>query len=185
MDDAMIVDLYWQRSEDAIPETAKKYGGYCRSIARNILSDPQDTEECVNDAWLGAWNSMPEHRPQQLAPYLARLTRWISLNRLDERLRLKRGGGEPGLALEELSETLDSGADTEREVERRELCAAINRFLDTLALTERRVFLARYWYFLPIGDIAVRCSFSQSKVKSMLLRTRRRLLRFLKEEGLC
>ena len=185
MEDAAIVDLYWQRSDDAIPVTICKYGGYCRTIATNILSHPEDAEECVNDTWLSAWNSMPTHRPQRLAPYLGKLTRWLSLNRLDERNSLKRGGGEASLALEELSETLDSGADVQRALERKELADAVNRFLETLTVPERRVFLARYWVLLPVKGIAARYDFTQGKVKSMLLRTRRRLGKFLKEEGLC
>ena len=185
LDDAVIVDLYWQRSEDAVPETIRKYGRYCRAVAQNILQNAEDAEECVNDTWLGAWNSMPTHRPQHLAPYLAKLTRWLSLNRLDERKSLRRGGGEASLALEELSETLDSGADVQRTMERKELTDAVNRFLETLAAPERQVFLARYWFLLPVKEIAARYGFSQGKVKSMLLRTRRRLQKFLKEEGLC
>ena len=185
MEDVTIVELYWQRSEEAVPETIKKYGSYCRTIAQNILNNPEDTEECVNDTWLNAWNSMPDHRPGLLAPYLARLTRWLSLNKLDERKRLKRGAGEAGLALEELSEHLDSGTDIHRDLEQKELCMAVNRFLDSANKTERLVFLARYWYFFSIKDIAERFGFTQSKVKSMLLRTRRKLQKYLKEEGLC
>ena len=94
LEDSKIVDLYWRRSEEAIPETAAKFGGYCRTIAYNILSDEQDAEECVNDTWFKAWNSMPTHRPALLAPYLAKLTRWLSLSRLRERNALRRGGGE-------------------------------------------------------------------------------------------
>ena len=147
--------------------TICKYGGYCRAIATNILSNPEDAEECVNDTWLSAWNSMPTHRPQRLAPYLGKLTRWLSLNRLDERNSLKRGGGEASLALEELSETLDSGVDVQRALERKELADAVNRFLETLAVPERRVFLARYWFLLPVKEIAARYDFTQGKVKSM------------------
>lgn len=185
MEDAMIVDLYWQRSEEAVPETIRKYGKYCSVIARNILYDPEDAEECVNDTWLGAWNSMPNHRPAHLAPYLAKLTRWLSLNRLDALHRLKRGAGESGLALEELSEQLDSGTNIEKELDRKTLCAAVNRFLAELDKTERQVFLARYWYFFSVKEIAGRFGYTQSKVKSMLLRTRRKLQKSLKEEGLC
>ena len=94
LEDSKIVDLYWRRSEEAIPETARKFGSYCRTIAYNILSDEQDAEECVNDTWFKAWNSMPTHRPALLAPYLAKLTRWLSLSRLRERNALRRGGGE-------------------------------------------------------------------------------------------
>ena len=185
MDDAAIVDLYWQRSEDAVPETEAKYGVYCHTIARNILNNAEDAEECVNDTWLGAWNSMPDHRPALLAPYLGKLTRWLSLNRLDQHRRRKRGGGEVALALEELEETLAAPGDAQQELERKELAAAIDRFLDTLPRDERRIFLARYWFVYPVAEIAARYGFSQSKVKSMLLRTRRRLKSYLKEEGLC
>lgn len=185
MEDKEIVALYFARSEDAIRETDLKYGAFCRRVAQNVLTLREDAEECVNDTWLHAWNSMPSHRPALLAPYLAKLTRWLSLNRLDARKRLKRGAGEAGLALEELNEQLDSGANIQQELEQKELCAAVRRFLDTLDKTERRVFLARYWYFFSVKEIAARLDFSQSKVKSMLLRTRRKLQKYLKEEGLC
>lgn len=185
MEDKEIVDLYWQRSEDAIPETAAKYGSYCRIIAYNILTDHEDTEECINDTWLGAWNSMPENRPARLAPYLAKLTRWIALARLRDRNCLKRGGGETSLALEELSEYLDSGLDTQKQVEQRELAEAIRCFLAGLDEQKRHVFLARYWFMASVEEIGEKFGFSQSKVKSMLMRTRRALRDHLKEEELC
>lgn len=185
MDDKTIVDLYWQRSEDAIPETVAKYGSYCRIIAYNILINHEDTEECVNDTWLGAWNSMPKNRPARLAPYLAKLTRWLSLARLRDRNCLKRGGGETSLALEELSECLDSGFDTEKQIERRELAEAIRRFVAGLNEQQRNVFLARYWLLAPVHEIGKKFGFTQSKVKSMLMRTRCALKDYLKEENLC
>lgn len=120
MDDAAIVNLYWARSEKAISETAAKYGKYCRTISYNILASVDDAEECVNDTYFKAWNSMPTHRPSHLAPYLAKLTRWLSLNRLRDGNSLKRGGGEVPLALDEIAETLDSEIDTEKEIEIRE-----------------------------------------------------------------
>jgi len=171
MDDEKIVDLYWQRSEDAIPETARKYGSYCRIIAYNILSDFQDADECVNDTWLGAWNSMPQNRPNRLAPYLGKLTRWLSLARLRDKSCLKRGCGETNIALEELSECLDSGESPEKQVEQKELTEAIHNFLTGLDDEQRNVFLARYWFMTPIKEIAEKFNFSQSKVKSMLMRT--------------
>lgn len=185
MDDAKIVELYWARSEQAISETELKYGRYCRAISFNILADAADAEECVNDAYLSAWNSMPSNRPSLLAPYLGKLTRWLSLNRLRDGDCLKRGGGEVSLALEELAETLDSGADTEKELELRELNRALRRLLEGLKKEERDVFLSRYWYVAPIAEIAEKSGFSESKVKSMLHRTRKKLLAQLKEEGLC
>ena len=102
MDDPAIVELYWQRSDRAIPETAAKYGVYCRSIACNILQNPEDAEECLNDTWLRAWNAMPDQRPAQLKPFLGRLTRWVSLDRRRREGRERRGGGDFDLALEEL-----------------------------------------------------------------------------------
>ena len=185
MDDARIVELYWLRSEQAISETEAKYGNYCRTISRNILADSADAEECVNDTYLKAWNSMPSNRPARLAPYLGRLTRWLSLNRLRDQDCLKRGKGELPLVLDELAETLDSGFDTERELEIRELNREIRRLLSGLEKEERDIFLSRYWYVASIAEIAERSGFTESKVKSMLHRTRKKLLKQLKEEGLC
>ena len=185
MEDRKIVDLYWQRDENAIPETAAKFGGYCRTIAYNILADAEDAEECLNDTWLRAWNTMPTNRPNKLAPYLGKLSRWISLTRLREKTSLKRGGGETALVLDELAEAVDSGADVEKAVELKELNAALRRFLKSLGETERQVFLARYWFIASIAEIAEKFGFSESKVNSMLHRTRKKLLSYLKEEGLC
>ena len=185
MEDRKIVDLYWQRDENAIPETAAKFGGYCRTIAYNILADAEDAEECLNDTWLRAWNTMPTNRPNKLAPYLGKLSRWISLTRLREKTSLKRGGGETELVLDELAEAADSGADVEKAVELKELNAALRRFLKNLGETERQVFLARYWFIASIAEIAEKFGFSESKVTSMLHRTRKKLLAYLKEEGLC
>ena len=185
MEDTEIVELYWQRSQQAVPETAAKYGGYCRVVAYNILGSFEDAEECVNDTWLGAWNSMPQNRPRLLRPYLAKLTRWISLGRLRDQNCLKRGGGETSLALEELSESLDSGFDTESQLEMKELAGAIRRFTAGLEEEQRQVFLARYWFMAPVEEIAEKFGFSAGKVKSMLLRTRRALRAYLEEEQLC
>ena len=144
MEDAKIVDLYWQRSEQAISESAAKYGKYCRTISYNILANSEDADECLNDTWIKAWNSMPSNRPSRLAPYLAKLTRWLSLSRLRENNSLRRGGGELPLVLDELAETLDSGRDVQRELEIRELNQALRRLLSGLGKDERDVFLSRY-----------------------------------------
>ncbi len=185
MDDIAIVNLYWARSENAISETAAKYGKYCRMISYNILANEDDADECVNDTYLKAWNSMPNHRPSHLAPYLAKLTRWLSLNRLREGKSLKRGGGEVPAVLDELAETLDCGIDTEKEIEIKELNLAVQNMLDHLGKTERDVFLARYWFAASISEIAEKSGFSESKIKSILHRTRKKLLTQLKEDGLC
>ena len=185
MEDEKIVDLYWARSEKAVSETAAKYGKYCRTIAFNILASEEDAEECLNDTWMKAWNSMPQNRPSRLAPYLGKLTRWLSLTRLRENNSLKRGGGELPLVLDELAEVLDSGVDIQRDLEIRELNLALRRLLDSLEKDERDVFLSRYWYMASVQEIAEKFGFSQSKVSTMLHRTRKKLLRQLKEDDLC
>lgn len=185
MEDSTIVDLYWQRSEQAIPETEHKYGVYCHTISMRIVNNREDAEECVNDTWLGAWNSMPENKPSFLAPYLAKLPRWLSLSKMKTQNRLKRGGGEITIALEELDKELGEGTDLAEQIEMKELSEYLNDFLEALPFVERKVFLGRYWYAASIREIAEKSGFSESKVKSMLLRTRRKLKAALKEEGLC
>ena len=184
MEDAFIIELFWARSEAAISETDKKYGRYCRSIARGILSNEEDAEECVNDTYLGAWNSIPPHRPRFLSTFLGKLTRRISLNRWKAQHTQKRGGGEVALALEELSEIVPASGGVEEELESKVLSTAINVFLTSLPETERDVFVCRYWFLAPVSEISRRFHFSQSKTKSMLFRTREKLKAFLREEGL-
>ena len=183
MDDELIVKLYWERSASAIELTDLKYGAYCNSIAYNILRSREDAEECVNDTYMDAWNAIPPHRPSILATFLGKITRRISIDRWRAINRIKRGGGEMPLALEELEQCIAGGHSPEQEIERKELVEAINRFLDTLAVPERRVFLARYWYMDSIQEIASHFKFSQSKVMSMLFRTRNKLRRQLEKEG--
>lgn len=185
MEDSAIVDLYWQRSEQAIPETEHKYGGYCHTVAMRIVNNHEDAEECVNDTWLGAWNSMPENRPSYLAPYLAKLTRWLSLTKVKTQNRLKRGLNEITLSLEELDSELGEGTDLARQIELKELSDYLDVFLTGLPIEERKIFLARYWYAASIREIAEKSSYSESKIKSMLLRTRRKLKKALEVEGLC
>ena len=185
MEDEKIVDLYWQRSDRAIPETESKYGAYCHTVALRITNNREDAEECVNDTWLGAWNSMPEHRPTFLAPYLAKLTRWLSLSKLKTKNRLKRGAGEVTLSLEELRSELGEGTDLAKQIELKELSEYLNSFISSLPAHERKVFLARYWYSASICEIAEKSGYSESKIKTMLLRTRRKLRKALEVEGLC
>lgn len=183
MDDKAIVELYFARSEKAISETANKYGGYCYSIANNILSNKEDSEESVNDTYLAAWNNLPPRHPSVLATFLGKITRYISLDRWKSRSAYKRGGGEVTLALEELDEFLSSGESTEEVVEKKELVRFINRFLDNLPETERNMFVCRYWYLDPVQQIADRYGFTLSKTASMLRRTREKLCKQLKKEG--
>ena len=183
MDDELIVQLYWDRSENAISETDRKYGAYCNSIAYGILQSKEEAEESVNDTYMDAWNSMPPHRPSILATFLGKITRRISIDRWRNLNRAKRGGGEVTLALEELEQCVAGSHDVEKEIEKNELVQAINKFLDTLPIPERRVFLARYWYMDSIADISKRYAISESKVKSTLLRCRNKLREFLEKEG--
>lgn len=183
MEDERIVALYWSRSEAAITETAAKYGGYLTSIACNILASREDAQECVNDTYHDAWNAMPPHRPAILSTFLGKITRRISIDRWRRRSAEKRGGGELPLALEELDECVSGSVSVEHELERRELEQLLHRFLNTLPVTERRVFLCRYWYLDSIESIAHQFGFSRSKVSSMLYRTRRKLRALLEQEG--
>ncbi len=183
MDDKSIVDLYFSRNQDAITQTDKKYGRYCYSIAYNILTNKEDAEESVSDTYMTVWRAIPPRRPSVLSTFLGKITRHISINRWRERSAYKRGGGEMPLALEELNDCVAGMQNVEMDYERKEIIKAYVEFLDTLPTTERRVFLCRYWYVESIETIADKFNFSQSKVKSMLYRTRVKLRTRLEEEG--
>ena len=183
MEDARIIDMYWQRDESAISETAAKYGKYLHSISYGILRNEEDAEECVSDTYAGAWQAMPPHRPSVLSAFLGKITRRISISLWRKRSAEKRGGGETALALDELEECVSGEGDAESEAERRELREKLNAFLRALPPTERQVFMRRYWYMDPVADIAARFACSESRIKSMLYRTRKKLRAMLEEEG--
>lgn len=185
MNDREIVELYWQRSERAIFETAKKYSQYCRIVAYNILGNSQDSEECVNDTWLAAWNSMPSNRPNRLNPYLTKITRNFALQKIVYRTAKKRGGGEVELALEELDDCVPSGYCIEKELEEKALSEAINRFVDRLPDEEQLAFIGRYWFLASEREIARKQGCSRSKINGMLKHTREKLKTYLLQEGLC
>ena len=183
MEDEQIIELYWRRSEDAISETAAKYGNYLHSIAYRILADTADAEECVNDTYRGAWEAMPPHRPAILSTFLGKITRRISIDLWRKRSAEKRGGGEVNLVLDELEDCVSGSGSAEEETERREILKKLGEFLTDLPLTERRVFLRRYWYLDSVAAIAQQFGFSESKVTSMLYRTRQKLRAQLEKEG--
>ncbi len=185
MEDAAIVDLYWQRSDRAISETDRKYGRYCHRIAYNICANKEDAEECVNDTWFRAWNSMPFERPSVLSGFLGAIARNLALDRYRAKHSLKRGGGEMPLALDELDDCVASGFSLEEELDARELERAMNVFVRSLPETERQVFVLRYWFLETEERIAKRQGFSRSKVGAMLKRIRNKLQNFLMQEGLC
>lgn len=183
MDDSAIVQLYFDRSEDAISETDRKYGPYCYTIAHNILANKEDAEESVSDTYLAAWNTMPPRRPSILSTFLGKITRRLSIDRWRIRTAYKRGGGELPLALDELSECVSGGETPEQTLMRRQLALRFNQFLQGLPETERSVFLCRYWYVDSIAQIAAQFGFTESKVTSMLHRTRGKLRTWLQKEG--
>ena len=183
MEDREIVYLYWERNSKAIEETASKYGNYCEAIARNILGNNEDTEECVNDTYLNAWNSIPPHRPNILSTYLGKITRNLSFDRFRHKYADKRGGGEIELVLEELSECISGADSVEQEIARKELVRAINSFLDTLSQEKCNIFLCRYWYALSVSEIAKQFGMSVGNVSVTLNRIRGKLKAYLKERG--
>lgn len=184
MDDIEIIDLYWNRNEAAITATKEKYGAYLLRIAFHIVSQLPDSEECVNDTYLSAWNSMPPQKPTILQTYLGKLTRRIAIDRYRKNTSAKRGGGEIALSIDELEECLPARTTMEQEVELRRLSAAINDFLRTLSVEKRRAFVLRYWYSLQIKEISSLLGFSETKTANMLSRTRRALKTYLEKEDL-
>ena len=183
MEDREIVTLFWQRDERALQAAADKYGGYCRAVARNILADEQDAEECLNDTWLNAWNSIPPHRPEALAGYLAKLTRFAALKRWRYERAQKRGGGEAALVYEELADCIPARCGPDEALAEKELAELIRRFLAQLPATQRRVFLCRYWYSDSISDIAERFGMKENAVSKSLGRTRAALREHLQKGG--
>ena len=181
MEDCRIIDLFFARSEDAIAETDRKYGAYCRAVAARILCDAGDAEEVVNDAYLRAWNAIPPERPECLRAYLAVVCSRLALDRYDRLTAEKRGGGQLAAALDELAECVSGGGDPADDVVLRD---ALNRFLRSLSEKARTAFLRRYWYACSIGEIAASLHMSESGVKMLLVRTRKKLKRFLQKEGL-
>lgn len=182
MEDGRIIELYWQRSPDAVSETARKYGAYCFAVAENILHSAEDSEECVNDAWFRAWNAMPPQRPGALRLFLARITRNLAFDRFRARSAEKRFGGEMALVLHELSECL-GGASTEAVFEAEELRQCIGRFVRSLPQRDGNVMARRYFFAEPVADIAKRYGLSENHVMVILTRTRKKLKAHLLKEG--
>ena len=185
MDDVQILDLYWARSEDAIKETAKQYGKYCHFIAYSILHNEEDSEECVNDTYLKAWDVIPPKRPNRLSTFLGKITRNLALDRHKHSYAEKRGEGCVLLAIEELQTCLQerSGESEEKITDELALADALNRFLASLKPERRKIFMRRYWYFNSVKEIAADFGIGESKVKMLLLRTRKELGAFLEKEG--
>jgi len=183
MEDDRIIALYFDRDEQAIAETEMKYGRYCYTIAYGILAIHEDAEESVSDTWVDAWNIIPPNHPTMLSTFLGKITRRISIDKWRLRHSKKRGGGEIPLVLDELEDCIAHGSDVMEILEKQRLTDVINRFLYTLPENEQKVFLCRYWYMDSLESICHQFGFSESKVKTMLHRTREKLRHVLREEG--
>ncbi len=183
MQDEEIIELYFARSERAVAETSRKYGGYCNSIANNILHDRESSEEIVNDGYYKVWDTVPPTRPRSLKAYLGRIVRNLALGLYEKLSAEKRGRGEMQLVLEEFAEVIPSENSPEQYTEQRILEQMLDCFLGTLDEVTRRVFVRRYWYMSSVKEIAHTYRLSESAVKMKLKRTRDRLREYLIGEG--
>lgn len=183
MTDEQIVALYWSRSEDALTQTRHVHGEGCRRLALRILRDEGAAEECVNDALLRAWNTIPPQQPTHLGAYLLKLTRNLALDGLRTRRAEKRGGGEAEAVLDELAEVLGAAESAESALDAKELGAAVNRFVRALPEREGNVFIRRCFFAESAAEIAQRYGMSEGGVKVSLSRTRKKLKAFLESEG--
>ena len=182
MEDDKIVQLYWDRDETAITATSDKYGAYCLSISRNILGNNEDAQECVNDTYLKAWNTIPPHRPAMLSTFFGKITRNLSFDRYKANRRDKRGGSQTSVVLDELNEII-ADKSSEAEFDSAELISAINGFLSELPQDKRKMFVCRYWYAFDISEIAGRLGMTENNVSVTLNRLRKKLRKHLIERG--
>ena len=185
MDDEAILNLYRLRQAAALTETEAKYGRLCFCVADRILNSREDSEECVNDTWLHAWNAIPPEKPKLFPAWLSRVTRNLAISRLREAHAAKRGGAEIDLVLDELAECIPGGTDPQIVVEANELTEAVNRFLAGLKPLERDAFVARYFYAASHAELSARTGWTVGKTKTVLRWARLKLQTYLKEEGLC
>ncbi len=183
MEDKQIVELFWQRSEEALAALDHKYGKLCRALASRWAKDPQDAEECVNDAYLALWEAIPPARPEPLIAYLCKVIRNLSLKRREHDEAMKRDS-RCDASLEELAEALPAGTDVWSEVAAKELARALERFLDTLSRQDRVIFMRRYWFGDPYQEIAGRVGLSEKTVSVRLTRLRKRLRQYFIQEGI-
>ena len=183
MDDSKILDLYFQRQEIAIAETKQKYGRRLYRSSMNILQNPQDAEECVNDTLLKAWEVIPPIRPTMFGAFLAKISRNLSINKWKAKSAQRRGGGEADLLLSELEDCIPSPTVLEEEYEASLVTQSIDDFLHSVKQEARVAFVLRYFHGESINSICEHFNISESKVKSMLFRTRKKLSEHLEKEG--
>lgn len=184
MEEREIVELYWNRDEAAIRETEQRYGSYLFRIAYNILAVWQDSEECLSDTYLRAWNAIPPKRPENLKLFLGRITRNLALDRRKGEMTEKRGGGQQALVLEELEECVSGGTSPQEQLEEKLLGELISTFLRQQPQLTRRCFVLRYWYLEPMPVIAQELGLTVGGTKSLLHRTRKKLKAYLEKEGI-
>ena len=183
MEDKELIGLFFERSEEAIPEAERKYGKLCFSVAKNVLGNEEDAKECLNDALLALWNKIPPEVPASLSAFIGKIARNIALNRFRKNTAEKRRGNESTAVLDEISEFVSGSDNIEETFEQRELIAEINEFLGTLPKEKRRIFVARYWLFESIADIAKRTGRNEKFIHNTLGRTRTKLKKYLEERG--
>lgn len=183
MDDNDIIKLYLDRDETAIKHTQSKYDSYCYSISYRILCNREDSRECVNDTYMAAWNSIPPQIPTKLPLYLAAIIRNLSVKRL-RYIRAEKRDNSKDYLLSELEECIPVYSDPDKEIEAKTLSRLLDRFLRELGYEERCFFIKRYWYMYPVSEIAKEYSCTESKVKMKLKRTRDKLYKLLKKEGI-
>ena len=183
MDDSEIISMFFKRDERAIEEARRRYGSIFRTAAENILGRGEDADECVSDAFLAAWESIPPQRPAALGAYLGKTARNLAINRLRAMRAQKRGGGEAEAVFDEMSTVVHGTPSPEAAAERRELLRAVNGFLASLPPERRGMFVCRCWYFDSISDIARRYGRSENYVSVSLNRTRAKLRKYLIERG--
>ena len=184
VEDDAILALYWDRVEDAVTFTKEKYGALCRSIARRLLNDERDVDECESDVYVQAWNSIPPERPVCLSAWLARVTRNAALDRSKYNAAACRSSAL-AQAFEELEPWLPTAVgDPQTALDAEEFRQMLNTFLRTQSPEARRFFLRRYWYGETVREIALLCGVKEAKVKTSLFRTRERLRKELEREGL-
>lgn len=183
MEDMQLIGLFWARDEAAIRETDRKYGRYCFKISVNIVTSPEDAEECVSDTWLRAWDTMPPERPRSLRAYLGRIVRNLSISLYRRRHAQKRYTGIETL-LSELDDCVPAYGQTEQAAEARRITEAINSWLDTLEPRDRALFVRRYWYGDAARDLARAAGMTQGQLSGKLYRLRERLRLHLEQEGI-
>lgn len=183
MEDNQIIKLFWNRDENAIAETSKKYGSYCHAIAQNILHNNEDSDECVNDTYWNAWNALPPQKPNVLSVFLGKITRNLAFDRYSYNHAQKRGGGEIAIVLDEIAEIVSDNNDMEQAVDNKELAHTINEFLSELPDDKRKMFVQRYWYTEKVSTIAKQFGMTENSCSVQLCRIREKLKKHLQDGG--